>query len=101
MDVQRLFAERIGGAQFGKVQQTFKFTLINNAKLDFIAKNPSVKVIDMGVGEPEELPAASIIESLFTAAQAKENRMYPCNGDRKSTRLNSSHTDISRMPSSA
>lgn len=80
MDVQRLFAERIGGAQFGKVQQTFKFTLINNAKLDFIAKNPSVKVIDMGVGEPEELPAASIIESLFTAAQAKENRMYPCNG---------------------
>ena len=24
-----------------------------------------------------------------------------CDGDRKSTRLNSSHTDISRMPSSA
>ena len=24
-----------------------------------------------------------------------------CKGDRKSTRLNSSHTDISRMPSSA
>ena len=26
---------------------------------------------------------------------------YGCSGDRKSTRLNSSHTDISRMPSSA
>ena len=80
MDAQRLFAERIGGAQFGKVQQTFKFTLINNAKMDFIAKNPSVKVIDMGVGEPEELPCSPIIESLFSAAQAKENRIYPCNG---------------------
>ena len=26
---------------------------------------------------------------------------YMCDGDRKSTRLNSSHTDSSRMPSSA
>lgn len=80
MDVQKLFAERIGGSQFGKVQQTFKFTLINNAKLEFIAKNPSVKVIDMGVGEPEELPTPSIVEELFTAAKVKENRIYPCNG---------------------
>ena len=80
MDVQKLFADRIGGAQFGKVQQTFKFTLINNAKLDFMAKNPTVKVIDMGVGEPEELPTPSIIESLFSAAKVKENRIYPCNG---------------------
>jgi len=80
MDVQKLFADRIGGAQFGKVQQTFKFTLINNAKADFISKNPSVKVIDMGVGEPEELPTSSIIDSLYSAAQVKENRIYPCNG---------------------
>ena len=35
MDAQKLFAERIGGQQFGKVQQTFKFTLINNAKQEF------------------------------------------------------------------
>lgn len=80
MDAQKLFAERIGGQQFGKVQQTFKFTLINNAKQEFIAKNPTVKVIDMGVGEPEELPSSSIAEALFAAAQAKENRIYPCNG---------------------
>ncbi len=80
MNVQKLFADRIGGENFGKVQQTFKFTLINNAKGDFIAKNPSVKVIDMGVGEPEELPTPSIIESLFTEAKVKGNRIYPCNG---------------------
>lgn len=80
MDVQKLFADRIGGEQFGKVKQTFKFTLINNAKLDFIAKNPTVKVIDMGVGEPEETPDPSIVERLFEEAQRKENRIYPCNG---------------------
>jgi LL-diaminopimelate aminotransferase len=80
MDIQKLFAQRIGGQQFGKVQQTFKFTLINNAKLDFIAKNPSVKVIDMGVGEPEEIPSEQIIAALEREAHVKENRIYPCNG---------------------
>lgn len=80
MDVQKLFAERIGGYQFGKVQQVFKFTLIDNAKREFIAKNPTVKVIDMGVGEPEELPAVNIIDRLNTEARVKENRIYPCNG---------------------
>ena len=80
MDVQKLFAERIGGEQFGKVQQTFKFTLINNAKQEFMSKNPAVKVIDMGVGEPEELPTQTIIDALFQAAKVKENRIYPCNG---------------------
>lgn len=80
MNVQKLFAERIGGEQFGKVKQTFKFTLINNAKMEFIATHPDVKVIDMGVGEPEEVTAPSIIENLFAQAQRKENRIYPCNG---------------------
>jgi LL-diaminopimelate aminotransferase len=80
MDIQKLFAQRIGGEQFGKVQQTFKFTLINNAKLDFMAKNPSVKVIDMGVGEPEEIPSEDIIAALDREARVKENRIYPCNG---------------------
>jgi LL-diaminopimelate aminotransferase len=80
MNVQKLFAERIGGEQFGKVQQTFKFTLINNAKLEFMRKNPTVKVIDMGVGEPEEIPAESIIHALDREARVKENRIYPCNG---------------------
>lgn len=80
MDIQKLFAQRIGGEKFGKVQQTFKFTLINNAKMEFIAKNPAVKVIDMGVGEPEEIPSRDIITRLHGEALVKENRIYPCNG---------------------
>jgi LL-diaminopimelate aminotransferase len=80
MDVQKLFAERIGGEHFGKVKQTFKFTLINNAKMEFIAAHPDVKVIDMGVGEPEEVTDPGVTETLFVEAQRKENRIYPCNG---------------------
>jgi LL-diaminopimelate aminotransferase len=37
-------------------------------------------VIDMGVGEPEEIPSREIVESLYREALVKENRIYPCNG---------------------
>ena len=36
-----------------------------------------------------------------TSSEIKKNVNLNQSGDRKSTRLNSSHTDISRMPSSA
>ena len=38
---------------------------------------------------------------LFDIKEGGKNRIYHIRLDRKSTRLNSSHTDISRMPSSA
>jgi LL-diaminopimelate aminotransferase len=80
MSQRSIFADRIGGKQFGQVNQTFKFTLIDDAKRAFIAKHPSVKVVDMGVGEPEELPSESIIQRLATEAAVRANRIYPCNG---------------------
>ena len=44
------------------------------------------------ISDPEKLAAYAKLAPIATA---------PFGGDRKSTRLNSSHTDISRMPSSA
>jgi LL-diaminopimelate aminotransferase len=79
-DPYAAFANRIGGNQFGKVQRVFKFTLIDNAKKDFIRRNPTVKVIDMGVGEPEELPPPFVIDTLHREASLIENRIYPNNG---------------------
>src|SRR5207302_10198642 len=58
----------------------FKFTLIDDAKREFAARNPHVKLIDMGVGEPEELPGANIIARLAAESRVKANRIYPCNG---------------------
>ncbi len=80
MNTQEIFAERIGGINFGKVQKIFKFTLIDNAKKKFLIENRGVKLIDMGVGEPEEAAPVNIINALYAEAQKKENRIYPCNG---------------------
>ena len=47
---------------------------------------------------------ALIVNDLNQSAAAphiKNGARWAANADRKSTRLNSSHTDISRMPSSA
>ena len=63
----------------------------------------------MGVGEPDWMAEPEVIEVLYNEAKKWENRGYTDNGigefkeaaDRKSTRLNSSHLKLSRMPSSA
>ena len=44
----------------------------------------------------EEVAQVDLLEENF-----EQNAQVPQQSDRKSTRLNSSHTDISRMPSSA
>ncbi len=80
MNIQDTFADRIGGVNFGKIQKIFKFTLIDNAKKQFLAEYPNIKLIDMGVGEPEEMAPQNVIEVLYQEAQKKENRIYPCNG---------------------
>lgn len=80
LDIQALFAERIGGSQFGRVVKVFKFTLIDNAKRAFMADNPGVSVIDMGVGEPEERAPEQIANRLHKEALKLENRIYPNNG---------------------
>ncbi|MCB0360859.1 MAG: aminotransferase class I/II-fold pyridoxal phosphate-dependent enzyme, partial [Bdellovibrionales bacterium] len=80
MDLQSVFAARLGGRDFGTVQKIFKFTLIDNAKKAFIKENPSVRVIDMGVGEPEERAPDQVAKRLYDAALVKANRIYPCNG---------------------
>ena len=58
------------------------------------------------MAEVLQLSELTPMASPFASAIAMRNRTEICeimqrHGDRKSTRLNSSHTDISRMPSSA
>ena len=53
---------------------------------------------DHNAGRVNEAPALSEAEQLARDADAPRRRV---DGDRKSTRLNSSHIPLSRMPSSA
>ncbi len=79
--IQNLFAERIGGRQYGKSTAIYKFEKIKRAKRAVLAANPGAEIIDMGVGEPDEMAFPEVVETLHTEARKPENRGYSDNGD--------------------
>ncbi|MGJ8648801.1 MAG: LL-diaminopimelate aminotransferase [Opitutaceae bacterium] len=78
--IQELFAERIGGNQYGKSTAIYKFEKIKRAKKAAKAAKPDVALIDMGVGEPDEMAFPIVIETLQAEAAKEENRGYADNG---------------------
>ncbi|MEC7281630.1 MAG: LL-diaminopimelate aminotransferase, partial [Verrucomicrobiota bacterium] len=78
--IQELFAERIGGNQYGKSTAIYKFEKIKRAKKAAKEANPNVDLIDMGVGEPDEMAFPIVIQSLQDEAAKPENRGYADNG---------------------
>src|SRR2546425_11280022 len=45
--IQNLFAERIGGSQYGKSQALYKFEKIKRAKRTVLALQPGAEIIDL------------------------------------------------------
>lgn len=78
--IQQLFAERIGGSKFGKVDKIYKFEKIKMAKREALKNNPGKELIDLGVGEPDEKAFDIVIECLCKEAYKHENRGYADNG---------------------
>ncbi len=78
--IQKLFAERLGGANFGKEDKIYKFEKIKRAKRDALAANPGVEMIDMGVGEPDWMADKIVVDELAAQAAKPENRGYTDNG---------------------
>ncbi|MCS7048562.1 MAG: LL-diaminopimelate aminotransferase [Verrucomicrobiae bacterium] len=78
--IQQLFAERIGGAQYGKCTAIYKFEKIKRAKRAAQAAHPNVELIDMGVGEPDEMAFPITVRTLQEEAAKPENRGYADNG---------------------
>ena len=79
--IQQLFAERIGGMAYGKSQAIYKFEKIKRAKRAAMAAHPGTEIIDMGVGEPDEMAFPEVVEKLCEEARKPENRGYADNGD--------------------
>jgi LL-diaminopimelate aminotransferase len=79
--IQQLFADRIGGSQYGKDTAIYKFEKIKRAKRTTLAANPGAEIIDMGVGEPDEMAFSEAITALHQEARKPENRGYADNGD--------------------
>jgi len=78
--LQQLFAERIGGSQFGLKEDIYKFEKIKRAKRDAIQATPTMKLIDLGVGEPDAMAGDAIVQKLAEEAGKPENRFYADNG---------------------
>src|SRR5271156_3215786 len=79
--LQNLFAARIGGKEYGKSTAIYKFEKIKRAKRAALAAHPGAEIIDMGVGEPDEMAFPEIITKLHEEARKPENRGYADNGD--------------------
>ena len=78
--IQNLFADRIGGRLYGKGTEIYKFEKIKRAKRAALAAHPGAELIDMGVGEPDEMAFADCVDALCHAAGNPENRGYADNG---------------------
>lgn len=79
--IQNLFAERIGGKAYGKSTAIYKFEKIKRAKRAALAAHPGKEIIDMGVGEPDEMAFPEVVQTLCDEAKKPENRGYSDNGD--------------------
>lgn len=79
-DLQNLFAERIGGKQFGKHDVIYKFEKIKRGKKEALLLHPGMELIDLGVGQPDYMADSGIIDVLCKEASKWENRGYADNG---------------------
>lgn len=78
--IQQQFADRIGGANYGKDTAIYKFEKIKRAKAAAKKDFPDIELIDMGVGEPDDMADAGIVAKLAEEAAKRENRGYADNG---------------------
>ncbi|MFN6049885.1 MAG: LL-diaminopimelate aminotransferase [Planctomycetia bacterium] len=77
---QSLFADRIGGANYGKSDKIYKFEKIKRAKRAALAAHPERKLLDFGIGENDDMAAPLVRESLKREVDKVENRGYADNG---------------------
>ncbi|MDP2991568.1 MAG: aminotransferase class I/II-fold pyridoxal phosphate-dependent enzyme [Kiritimatiellota bacterium] len=80
MNLQTLFAERIGGAAFGLSNEIYKFEKIKRAKAAARQAHSGVELLDFGVGEPDQMAPAAIRRALKKAVDDPANRGYADNG---------------------
>jgi LL-diaminopimelate aminotransferase len=77
---QNLFADRIGGAEYGKGTAIYKFEKIKRAKRAAIADFPDRPLIDFGIGENDDMAPANVREVMKAEIDKIENRGYADNG---------------------
>jgi LL-diaminopimelate aminotransferase len=77
---QSLFAERIGGANYGKGTEIYKFEKIKRAKRAVFAAHPERQLLDFGIGENDDMADPLVREVGKREIDRVENRGYADNG---------------------
>ena len=77
---QSLFAERIGGANYGKDTEIYKFEKIKRAKRKALTDHPDRELLDFGIGENDAMADQSIRDVMSQEINQPENRGYADNG---------------------
>jgi LL-diaminopimelate aminotransferase len=77
---QTLFADRIGGAGYGKGHAIYKFEKIKRAKRAALEAYPERALLDFGIGENDDMADALVRETLQREVDRPENRGYADNG---------------------
>src|SRR4051812_40651058 len=77
---QGLFADRIGGANYGKGTEIYKFEKIKRAKRAVLAAHPERPILDFGIGENDDMADPKVREAHKREIDKLENRGYADNG---------------------
>ncbi|MEO8269425.1 MAG: LL-diaminopimelate aminotransferase [Aureliella sp.] len=77
---QQFFANRIGGAGYGKGTEIYKFEKIKRAKRQALADYPDRQLIDFGIGENDSMAPEVIRQRMALEINKPENRGYADNG---------------------
>jgi len=77
---QARFADRIGGAAYGKGTEIYKFEKIKRAKRQALAARPDRALLDFGIGENDGMAPQSVRRALAEEIGKPENRGYADNG---------------------
>src|SRR2546423_473808 len=78
---QPLFADRIGGINYGKGTEIYKFEKIKRAKRKALADFPNRPLIDFGIGENDGVAPQSDRRKMAEEINKDENRGYMDNGN--------------------
>jgi LL-diaminopimelate aminotransferase len=77
---QTRFADRIGGPNYGKGTEIYKFEKIKRAKRKALAEHPERSLVDFGIGENDDMAPENVRRVLSEEANKPANRGYADNG---------------------
>src|SRR5437660_7437735 len=77
---QTLFADRVGGANYGKGTEIYKFEKIKRAKRAALKEHSQRRLLDFGIGENDAMADPFVRDVLKREVDRLENRGYADNG---------------------